>query len=128
MRFVYPSFYGFNANLINSQVTLDAQLSSLSSLAIDYPGLSQSVSVSATGSGYLYFMYPMPSFPSDVLYIKDPNGFYIHDYNYYTFSSFGTVSNPYQAITSVTYGIKYKVWRTIATCSYTGGGQFDFKF
>jgi hypothetical protein len=128
LRFILPSFYGFNSSLINNQTTLDAEFSNLSQLAIDYPGLSQSVSVSATGSGYLYFMYPSTTFGSDVKYIKDPNGFYIHDYNYYPFSSFGTTLSPYQLITSVTYGVNYKVWRTIATCSYTGGGQFDFKF
>ncbi len=90
---------------------------------------SQSYFISATGLGYLYFYYPGNT--ASVKKIKDPNGLIIHDVNSLQFSAF-TYSSTI-SISQVNNGgpitpIPYILYRTLATCSYTGSGQFEFIF
>lgn len=96
-----------------------------SRVVVPYPGNSGSISMSVDGSGYLYFLYPY-SYP-ELTMIKDPNGFIIHDassltYSAFTFSSSVTPGPPY------TYYTTYRIYRTTASCSYTGGGDFQLIF
>jgi hypothetical protein len=92
---------------------------------VPYPGLSQSINMDVDGSGYLYFAYP--STYGYLKYIKDPNGFYLHDYNNFTYSSF-TYSNSITIATPYTYFGNYYLYRTLGTCSYIGVGEFEFIF
>lgn len=92
---------------------------------VPYPGLSQSVKFDVDGYGYLYFA--LPTTYGYIKYVKDPNGFIIHDYNNFTYSAFtysGTVAIP----SPYNYYGNYYLYRTIATCSYVGAGEFEFIF
>lgn len=92
---------------------------------VPYPGSSQSVKMDVDGYGYLYFTYP--STYGYLKYIKDPNGFLIHDYNNFTYSSF-TYSTSITIPSPNSYFGNYYLYRTVATCSYVGAGEFEFIF
>ena len=136
--FIYPTMYGFNSTLpVFHHGTLfpfhpsfyDANYicSSLNRTVLPSPG-SQSVFLPYNGIGYLYFI--IPSSYSIPRYIKDPNGYVIHDYGNWTSSAF-----TYSSISSVivpsggglSYSLSSNVWVTLATCSYPGG-NFEFIF
>ena len=89
---------------------------------VPYPGLSQSVKMDVDGYGYFYFASPTTY--GYLKYIKDPNGFIIHDYNNFTYSAFTYSAS---VNTGTLYGTYY-LYRTIATCSYVGAGEFEFIF
>jgi hypothetical protein len=89
------------------------------------PGPSQSFYIESSGSGYLYFTHPFSY--GTVSIIKDPNGFIIHDIDSFSYSSF-TFSNSITPGSGLDYYDSYRIYRTIATCSYTGGGDFEFIF
>jgi len=143
IRFAHPIFYGFSTTFIDlfasggAAATLRATQSGAfmnSSTRYIYPylGPSQSMSFKINGSGYIYFMIPNgtgnSAFPL-LSFIKDPNGFVIHDSNNLSLSAFtysSSVAN--QGANNVPSGLSYKVYRTIATCSYTGNGNFEFIF
>lgn len=93
-----------------------------------YPGASQSIMVNYSGSGYLYFLTPF-SYPK-VSQIKDPNGFIVHDESYVGVSTFtysASITPGILLSTDIDYG-PFRVYKTIATCSYTGVGDFEFIF
>jgi len=126
VKFVHPSFYGFNKDKITTSSLLGSFINSSTRAAIPYLG-SQSFSFKYNGSGYLYFVvpdiYPLLS------KIKDPNGFIIHDstlprvsaFTYSTYSPTGGNNLP-------TVPPSYRIYRTIGTCSYIGSGNFEFIF
>jgi hypothetical protein len=93
-------------------------------MVVPYTG-SQSISFPVSGNGYLYFAYPF-SYP-EVTTIKDPNGFIIHDINSLTFSAF-TYSSSVTPASPFGYYSNFRIYRTLATCSYTGGGNFELIF
>ena len=96
---------------------------------VPYPGLSQSVFIGATGPGYLYFLIPStPTYNYGILSkIKDSNGFIVHDSSSLTFSAF---TYSLSTLTSAPYNYygNYKMYRTIASCSYYGSGNFELIF
>lgn len=98
----------------------------INKLIDDYPGTSQSIVIGNTGSGYLYFMYPFTYGP--LSQIKDPNGFIIHDINSLTYSAFTYSTSIITPTSPYNYYGGYMVYRTVATCSYTGTGNFEFIF
>jgi hypothetical protein len=81
--------------------------------------------VSKVGSGYLYFIYPSAYGP--LTYIKDPNGFILHDSTSPIYSGF-----TYSAVTILPTGYNYYgtylVYRTIATCSNSMFAPFELIF
>jgi len=106
------------------------QTVSVNKRIVPYPGLSGSVTISATGSGFLYFMIP-----ATVTYnygmlsqIKDPNGYIMHDMQVFSFSAFtysyflSSPSIPFD------YYSSYRIYRTKLTCSYFGSGNFELIF
>lgn len=126
INFVSPIIYGYNLNA-PSIGTIDSVCSVLDREIIPIPG-SYSISLNYNGVGYLYFVtpasYPVPR------WIKDPNGYVIHDYlnfgsSTFTYSSINTNITPSGG--GVPYSIFNRVWTTIATCSYPGG-YFEFIF
>lgn len=98
-----------------------------------YNGGSQSFTASVTGDGYFYFTYPESY--GYLSYIKDPNGFIIHDVNLPFYSAFtysvtasSTIMVSSTPTAPYTYYGTYLVYRTIATCSNTSGSAFEFIF
>lgn len=126
INFVNPTIYGFDLNS-PGLATIDLVCSVLDREIIPIPG-SQSIYLNYNGSGYLYFVTPN-SYP-DPRYIKDPNGYIVHDYlnfglSAFTYSSLNTNITPTGG--GVPYSVFNRVWTTIATCSYPGG-YFEFIF
>ena len=139
VRFVHPSFYGFSSTEINLYVfggpgallratQTGAFMNSSARYVYPYTGPSQSIIFSTTGFGYIYFMTPY-STPL-ISKIKDPNGFIIHDSSNSGSSAFTYSTNitPQGAINMATPTPGYRIYRTIATCSYDGIGNFEFIF
>jgi len=108
--------------LIGSTVSVNKRI-------VPYPGLSQSLFIGATGLGYLYFLIPStPTYNYGILsQIKDSNGFIVHDSSFLTFSAFTYSSSILPSIPYDYYG-NYRIYRTIATCSYYGSGSFELIF
>ena len=127
IQFVSPIFYSFGSTYIDLPGGSASQLGTLMNSSSKYIGSSQSVSLSYSGSGYLYFL--SPALYSNLSLIRDPNGYIIHDSSNLSLSSFtySGVITPTGVSGSVNYG-DYIIYRTIATCSYTGGGTFGFTF
>ena len=131
LNWVYPVYYGFTSSII----TVVDNYRFLNKKLIGYPGLSNSVYLNYSGSGYLYFAYPSSSsFATPVSLIKDPNGFILYSIDTGIQASFFSVSTVPGVVTSKTpqntanLNTNYVVWRTTDVCSYTQGGQFEFKF
>ena len=99
-----------------------------------YSGGSQSFQMSITGGGYLYFAYPASY--GYLNYIKDPNGFILHDINSLTYSSFTFSVNTFTPnvmvssapIVPYNYYGPYIVYRTVATCSNALFAPFELIF
>ena len=118
-----PTYINMFAGTINSDIgtLIGTSNKTISPLLID--GVTQSISKSYVGYGYIYFLYPVSY--GLLSLIKDPNGYIVHDSNNLTTSTF-TYSNSVTP-TGYNYG-NYRVYRSIGTCSYTGSGTFQFIF
>ena len=116
ITFINPVYYGFTSSILTNNY------SSLIKSVTPYPGLSNSISFTYNGSGYLYFVYPGTF--TTLSQIQDPNGFIIYDSDYPQLSAF-TYS------TQNVSGVSYILWRTKLECDYPGGyasQNSDFKF
>lgn len=126
INWIFPIYYGFTSSLISNVNNYKF----LNKMIMGYPGVTNSISVNYSGSGYLYFAYPNATntFKTPVSLIKDPNGFVLYSIVTGTQSSFFNYSavNGINTINSLT--TNYLVWRTTGTCSYSQNGQFEFKF
>lgn len=132
INFGYPTMYGFSSTKIVAtgpgvSPTCTSVCAEISRIIIPSPG-SQSIFLNYNGYGYLYFIEPY-FFPL-LRYIKDPNGYIIHDYGDWgssalTYSSVHTTISPIGG--GASYSTTVSIWRTIATCSYPGG-NFEFTF
>ena len=125
INWVFPIYYGFTSSLISNVNNYKF----LNKMIMGYPGVTNSISVNYSGSGYLYFAYTnATTFKTTVSLIKDPNGFVLYSIVTGTQSSFFN----YSAVTSIntinSLTTNYLVWRTTGTCSYSQNGQFEFKF
>jgi hypothetical protein len=112
INFIRPVYYGFTSSVLTNNYT------PLIKSITPYPGLSNSISFTYNGSGYLYFVYPTTF--TTLSQIQDPNGFIIYDSDYPQLSAF----------TYSTQG-NYNVWRTKLQCDYPGGyasQNSNFKF
>ena len=123
VSFINPIFYSFDTTeiLSGSYSTLQTVASGATKL-IEPVMASHSYILPYNGSGYLYFIYPN-TFGATISYIKDPNGYTIYDYGF-TYSIFTHSSMPF----SPDYTGSFEIWRTIATCSYTGSENFEIIF
>jgi hypothetical protein len=128
ISFVHPSFYGFSDVDVHNASSLGTFINNATRYTIQNIA-SQSISLTYNGNGYIYFVVP---YAYDLLtMIKDPNGFIVHDSNYLTYSSFTYSSGgviPSGANNLPSPAPSYRIYRTIGTCSYTGGGKFEFIF
>lgn len=133
LTFIAPIYTGFSLSSFDLHTTPSSTLTNVINICDShihpYPGASMSVSYPYNGSGYLYFIYSAV-YPN-LTQIKDPNGFVIHDVDYFTASTFTHSSIGITPdITGLIPGAQgaFKVYRTIATCSYNGLSQFEFTF
>jgi hypothetical protein len=128
IQFVNPIFLGYDSS---SSITTTPALASLftssTKLVVPDPGSGNSVKLTISGAGYLYFAHPS-SYVTDVQIIKDPNGFLIYDSSNPGVSvwnpSYVVISSPlpYSNTTS------YKLWKMTLPTSYSAGGEFEFIF
>jgi hypothetical protein len=96
-----------------------------------YPGINSSLSLNVTGTGHLYFIYPRNNGigdllnESNLLRIKDPNGFVLYQKGSPTASAFypGTFDMNLQS-----GGGEYVLWISKYPCSYQGEGSFELLF
>jgi hypothetical protein len=128
----YSSTNGGSSNLNNFRNTkFTPLLSSLTKLVKPYPGINSSLFVNVTGTGRLYFIYPRNNGigdtldESNLLKIKDPNGFVLYQKGNTASSAFypGTFDRLAQAGSS-----DYVLWESITPCSYQGDGYFELVF
>jgi hypothetical protein len=135
VKFVHPSFYGFDLNQITSSSLLGSFINSSTRLTLPYLGSPQSISLSYNGSGYVYFV--VPNIYPLLSKIKDPNGFIIHDSTLPTTSAFTYSTYAPSGGNNLPSPVpSYRVYRTIGTCSYNTGataypgssGNFEFIF
>jgi uncharacterized delta-60 repeat protein len=91
VKAINPIFFGFSSQAPAISATAFASVSQISSdlkkYIVDYPGSNSSINVAATGSGFVYFLYPS-TFNSDPVRVIDPNGFIIHDISTYNYDFF----------------------------------------
>lgn len=78
---VVPAVSGTAISDVNSV------LSSMNRTILPYPGTNSTITIAATGSGYVYFMYPS-NFTTDPVRVLDPNGFVIHDSELFEYDFF----------------------------------------
>lgn len=137
VEFVYPIYYGFNANAIsNSSTSFDSVISNLQKYIAPYPGVDSSIKLNYNGSGYLYFIYQRSTFSSDPIKIIDPNGFVIYDSSSLSNGAFNGVSSTitnaggtWSRTPSGKLGGNWAVWRSEYICSYTSTtDKFEIKF
>ncbi len=108
----------------------DPLLPSLNKLVRPYPGIGNAISLTASGSGRLYFIYPRANGIGDnlnessLLSIKDPNGFLLYQKGNPTASAFypGTFN-----IDQTGLG-EYVLWLSKYPCSYPDIGNFELSF
>ena len=122
ISFINPIFYDYDSTIATNGAELKTVTTGSPKLIEPYMGVSHSYKVPYSGNGYVYFIYP-GTYPTDIKYIKDPSGFEIYNYTSPTYSIFTSSS-----ITHPDYTGPFKVWRTTATSSYVGVGQFEFIF
>lgn len=149
IRFVKPIYAGFSGtssavsfdpstdyssggNLTTFVSTyFDPLLPSLNKLIEPYPGINSAMSISASGNGRLYFIYPRANGIGDnldessLLSIKDPNGFVLYQKGNPTASAF--YPGTFNMANQTGYG-EYVLWLSKYPCGYQGDGHFEFEF
>ena len=150
IRFVKPIYAGFSGT--SSAVSFDPStdyssggnlttfvstyfnplLPSLNKLIEPYPGINSAMSISASGNGRLYFIYPRANGIGDnldessLLSIKDPNGFVLYQKGNPTASAF--YPGTFDMTTNQTGYGEYVLWLSKYPCGYQGDGHFEFEF
>jgi uncharacterized delta-60 repeat protein len=91
MQVVNPILFGYSpvSPAISGTALADVNqvLSSMTKTILPYPGTGKTLTLNATGSGYLYFMYPS-TFATDPVRVLDPNDYVIHDSGLYIYDHF----------------------------------------
>ena len=128
---VYPVYYGFSPTIITN-LNFDSTVGTLSKYVGPYPGVSASINLNYSGTGYFYFIHQSSVFQTPISKIYDPNGFVIHDSNslQFSFLSVASRANGLARTGRTTNGLltQWKVWTSGLTCSYVGENNFTIKF
>jgi len=150
IKFIKPMFYGFSGTSsvlsLNPSYTTPyyggilttfktklttLQNTKLTKLIKPYPGMNSSLKLIISGSGRLYFSYPRVNLigdtlnESNLLTIKDPNGFVLYQKGNPTASSFYPATFDMQAQSGLT---DHVLWVSKYSCSYPAPGIFEFIF
>jgi hypothetical protein len=158
IRFIKPIYAGFSGT--SNAVSFDPGLSyagtnltnfvnnnfnpllpSLVKRIEPYPGINSAMSISASGSGRLYFIYPRANGIGDnldessllsIVHVPrksapngDPNGFVLYQKGNPTASAF--YPGTFDMVNKVGRG-EYVLWVSKYPCGYQGDGHFEFKF
>jgi hypothetical protein len=158
IRFIKPIYAGFSGT--SNAVSFDPSLSyagtnltnfvntyfnpllpSLVKRIEPYPGINSAMSISASGSGRLYFIYPRANGIGDnldessllsIVHVPrksapngDPNGFVLYQKGNPTASAF--YPGTFDMVTEVGRG-EYVLWVSKYPCEYQGDGHFEFEF
>jgi hypothetical protein len=134
IQHVYPVYYGFTSSDITNSATFDNVVKILNKYVGPYPGVSASLSIEYTGSGYFYFIHQAATFDTPISTIQDPNGFIIHDSSLLSLS-FLSDDSKLSGLTinggKTTKGLStnWKVWKSKNICEYNYTGKnFNIKF
>ena len=148
IKFIKPIYYGFSATsssvsfksnigystsgdlssyIINNLNPLQTKLTKL----IEPSQIDSLLKLSVTGTGHICFLYPRNNGIGDILNesnllsIKDPNGFVLYQKGSPTASAFypGTFDMVNQVGSS-----EYVLWESKLPCSYQGDGNFELEF
>lgn len=147
IKFIKPMFFGFSGTssalsfapattytgtslsiFRNKLTTLQG---TLTKMVKPYPGINSSLNLSITGTGRLYFTYPRVNGigdnlnESNLLTIKDPNGFVLYQKGSPSASAFYPGSFDMVTQTGKT---DHVLWLSKYPCSYIGTGTFQFIF
>lgn len=149
IKFIKPIYYGFSGtssevsliqslpydsgnnltNFVNQK--MNPLLQSISNIVKPYPGVGSSLILNANGNGRLYFAYPRTNGIGDILSesnlltIKDPNGFVLYQRGNPTASAF--YPSTFEMIGQVGRS-EYVLWMSKQPCSYQGDGNFELIF
>ena len=105
--------------------------STLTKLIKPYPGVNSSLMISVSGTGRLYFSYPRINgigdnlHESNLLTIKDPNGFVLYQKGNPTASAFYPASFDMNTQSGLT---DHVLWVSKYPCSYPATGFFELIF
>ena len=145
IRFIRPIFYGFSGtssvvslnptttnvlNTFRSKLTT-LQNTKLTKLIKPYPGINSSLRLSVSGTGRIYFSYPRANgigdnlHESNLLTIKDPNGFVLYQKGNPTASAFYPASFDMNSQSGWT---DHVLWVSKFSCSYPATGFFELIF
>jgi|694.fasta_scaffold29185_6 hypothetical protein len=134
IQHVYPVYYGFtNSNIVDA-TSFNNAVKSLNKYVGPYPGMSASLSIEYTGSGYFYFIHQSTTFDTPIYTIQDPNGFIIHDSSLLSQSFLSDDSKTSGlsitgAKTTKGLSTNWKVWKSKNVCEYSYTGKnFTIKF
>ena len=145
IRFIRPIFYGFSgtssvvslnpttANVLSTFKTklINLQNTKLTKLIKPYPGINSSLRLSVSGTGRIYFSYPRANgigdnlHESNLLTIKDPNGFVLYQKGNPTASAFYPASFDMNSQSGWT---DHVLWVSKFPCSYPATGFFELIF
>ena len=145
IRFIRPIFYGFSGtssvvslnptttnvlNTFRSKLTT-LQNTKLTKLIKPYPGINSSLRLNVSGTGRIYFSYPRANgigdnlHESNLLTIKDPNGFVLYQKGNPTASAFYPASFDMNSQSGWT---DHVLWVSKFPCSYPATGFFELIF
>ena len=145
IRFIRPIFYGFSGtssvvslnptttnvlNTFRSKLTT-LQNTKLTKLIKPYPGINSSLRLNVSGTGRIYFSYPRANgigdnlHESNLLTIKDPNGFVLYQKGNPTASAFYPASFDMNSQSGWT---DHVLWVSKFSCSYPATGFFELIF
>lgn len=131
---IYPIYYGFSNQVFDNSVgsNFAAVVSSLNKYVGPYPGLSGSITLDVSGTGYFYLIHQSSTFTSPISKVYDGNNFLIHDSANLGFSFFSSTSQSgslgYTGKSVVGVNTQWKAYISGATCSLLGANKFSFKF
>ena len=148
IKFIKPVYYGFSGTSSSASFKSDVDYSTSGNLStyvinslntlllkinkqISTFHINNSYNLSVTGTGRLSFLYPRNNGIGDImdesnlLTIKDPNGFVLYQRGNPTASAFypGTFNMISQQGNS-----DYVLWESKSDCSYQGDGYFELTF
>jgi hypothetical protein len=109
-------------------------LPSLNKLVSPYPGIGNAISLTASGSGRLYFIYPRANGIGDnlnessLLSIKDPNGLLLYQKGNPTASAFYPGTFNMSNMSNQTGLGEYVLWLSKYPCGYSDIGNFELSF
>lgn len=131
IQFVAPFLFGSSETLypfIGSSINAMMADANINKLIEYYPGDGNIISCQLSGTIHSYFYFAYPSDYPELKFIKDPNGYIIHDSDNLDLSSFQYSTIPLVPDSPLDYYGGYRIYITKNLVLYTGAGEFEFIF